>query len=60
MSPWEYDEHDSCKREIAHWQAVVVRGCAIKEIIQETEGGFKVLQIVRVDPFLDGIRVVVR
>ena len=60
MSEWEYDEHEPCKREIAHWQAQVGKGCVIKEVIQEIEGGFKVLHVVRVDPFRDGMRVVVR
>ena len=60
MSQWEYDEHEPCKREIEHWRAQVGKGCVIKEVIQETEGGFRVLQVIRVDTFLDGMRVVVR
>lgn len=62
-----YDPHAPCKREIAYWQQEHADKQRIKEVVLETAEGvhsigkrYQVLQIIRVDAFKDGLRILVR
>jgi hypothetical protein len=55
------DEHASCREHIARAYRSCEEKCQIKEILLVLHNGdCKVLQVVRIDSFEDGLRIVVR
>lgn len=55
------DPHESCRREIDRAYAAGADRTRIKQVIkQRPDGNYDVLQVLRVDMFQDGLRIVVR
>jgi hypothetical protein len=55
-----YDDHAICRKEIEYWRHKLEDPSRVRDVVQEIENGFKVLKVIRVDAFKDGLRVVVR
>lgn len=62
----KYDPHEACKAEVEYWRKERAEKDRIKQVVMEVHDpsdpttSHKVLQIVRVDAFKDGLRVLVR
>ena len=57
----EYDPHEACRREINRAYAAAADRTRIQQVIkQRPDGNYDVLEVLRVDMFQDGLRIVVR
>lgn len=61
-----YDQHVACREEIEYWRKEHAEKDRVKQVVVQIDDpsdhttSYKVLQIVRVDAFKDGLRVLVR
>lgn len=59
-NPLDYDPHESCRREISRAYEAAANKHRIQQVLQQDEfGNYHVLQILRVDTFQDGLRIIV-
>lgn len=60
----DYDPHAGCKYEIEYWRHLHEEKDRVKQVVlnegSEEHPAYRVLNIVRVDAFHDGLRVLVR
>ena len=66
LSGVNYDAHAPCRQAMERQRSRMAESLRIREVVLQVDTGFsddkayKVLQILRVDPFEDGLRILVR